>query len=633
MDFIGKQLDIIARCIEQNTYEEVETDRLELKDLSAGWGVDCYKSVCAFLNTNGGVLVIGIRDRDNPPKGTPKSYKFTGYDNSKDNENHLKQVLPKKFTDKEGVPIDLTAHISRFEIRDFLGGRVALVYIEELDSEQKYVYYEGGAYVRKLTGDHLLDKTAIEEYEEIKADIIRHQELQIVEDVALDSINLEALNQYIHEYNRGKKRGETYKVSIETALPFLVREGFVRDNQPTLMGMLVCGNEPERHILGKCQADCYVILRNRQQVAQDKEIIQDNILELIQRALNFVWRNIRVGIGYAKGGTAEPEYPEALIRESVINAFAHRDYKSDAFVILEIRPQESLMIRNPGMFERRQRINKDTKYGNIRRIIPLQVARNPKLTHLLKSFDYWEGKGRGLTALIDACLDNQIDLPYYLLSANDIKLFIPTGKILDDEMEFWLQSFAGYLYGKVGRSLHTDEKIMLAFFKKSEEQNRLERYTILITPDNNHHNVIANLADVELIIKNPDSPELYPIYQVDRTLIQKNFGNTLKKYFGPDWDSISLKQDYYDVLNAIYWHNEYGEKTALVSANSIGEFLYFSKYRKITQQNEFENYKRKIRNIFNQLEAKKFIVRRDGKTKEEGGRPDFEINKNYTVFF
>ena len=62
MDIVEKNLTIIANCISNNVYKEVETERFELKDLSSGWGDDWYKSVCSFLNTNGGIIVIGIKN-------------------------------------------------------------------------------------------------------------------------------------------------------------------------------------------------------------------------------------------------------------------------------------------------------------------------------------------------------------------------------------------------------------------------------------------------------------------------------------------------------------------------------------------------------------------------------------------
>ncbi len=626
MNLIDKNLSTIAECIVTNTYREVETERFELKDLSQGWGDDWYKSVCAFLNTNGGIIVIGINDKNN---AKPPYYKFTGYINSDANEKHLKHELPKKFTDKEGKALDLSMYISNFEIRDFEQGKIVVVYVEELADDEKYVYYNGIAYQRKLTGDHILTKTEIEEYEELKKDIIKHQELAIVKETTIDLLNIETLNNYIYEFNKGKKRGETFKKNLEEAMSFLVRENFIRNNQPTILGMLVCGDYVENYIQGKCEADCYVVLpKSANKLAQGKEIFNDNIINLIKDSFNFVWRNIQVGVVYKNAGTADPEYPEELIRESINNAFAHRNYNTDRFVIIEIRPNESLMIRNPGMFERRQRIYLDSEFGNIRRIIPIQVARNPKLTHLLKSFDYWEGKGRGLTSLVDACLDNVIDVPYYVLSDGEIKLFIPKGKVYDETMELWLNSFSGYIDKKNGGEITEDEKIIMSFFRKSEMLNKLENYTILLTMDNNHKEIIANLEEKGLIFKDPQSPEIYPIYRVDRTLMKKDFSEDLEYIFGAEWSL--LKTEYQEVLNAIYLHNEFATTTGIISANSIGTYVYLRHNSTIDLSN-YESFKRKIRNVFNQLENKDFIIRRDGKEKAAGGKPDFVINKNFRI--
>ncbi len=623
MDYIDKNLDIIAQCIMNKTYIELETERLEFKDLSSsGSWSELYRTVCAFLNSNGGIIVIGIKDKGNEKDKTKRHYKFTGF--NYDHEPKLKEVN-KLFTNAANQKINLSHYFLIPEIKDFLNGKVAVIYVDELPDDEKYVYFEGIAYQRRFTGDHPLSKNEIEEYEELKNEVIKKQELTIVKDASLDLLNIDSLNQYILRFNRGKKKGETLKANLENALSFLTRENFVRDNQPTLLGMLVCGDYVENYIQGKCEVDCYVISPTK--VAQNKAVLNDNIIGLIEGSFNFIWRNIQIGVGYAKGGTAEPEYPEELIRECINNAIAHRNYNTDRFVIIEIRPQENLMIRNPGAFQRRQRIHIDTDFGKIRRIIPIQVARNPKLTHLLKSFDYWEGKGRGLTSLIDVCLENVIDVPYYILTEGEIKLFIPKGRVYDDDMSSWLNSFAGYIEKKINRQLNEDEKIMLSFYRKSELLNRVENYTILLTMDNNHKEVIANLEENGLIFKDPKSPEIYPIYRVDRVLMKPDFSEELKSIFGSEW--TVLKSEYREVLDAIYLHTVFGLQSETVSANSVGTFVYLNYNKNLTDLNDYENFKRKIRNIFNRLESKKFIVRKDKKTKKEGGKPDFIINTDF----
>jgi predicted HTH transcriptional regulator len=625
MDYVDKILQLIAECINNNTYREVETERLELKNLAGGWGDDWYKTVCAFLNTNGGIVIIGIQDKNNIK---PPHYKFTGYINSSANENHLKQELPKKFVNKEGTILDLSAYLSEIEIRDFLEGRVAIINVNELPADEKFVYYEGVAYQRKLTGDYEISQAEIEEYEELKQELVSAQELSLVKGADLSLLNIDKLNQYIIRFNKGKKSGETLKTSLETAMSFLNRKSFVRDGQPTLLGMLVCGDYVEDYIQGRCEVDGYV--KSITKIADDKQVLKDNVINLIEDSIAFIFRNIQIGLSYTKGGEAVPEYPEELIRETINNAIAHRNYQTNRFVIIEIKPNESLLIQNPGMFGRRQRLHIDTTFGKIRRILPIQIARNPKLADLLKSFDRWEGIGKGLTSLIDACLENAIDVPYYVLIDGEIKLFIPKGKVYDETMKVWLNSFGGYIFRQYGRELNEEEKIMLSFFYKSEQLNRLESYTILFTNDNNHRSVIANLEEKGLIFKNPQSPEIYPIYLVDRVLVKMDFTEDLKKSFG-NTEIDSLKTEYKEVLNAIYWHNQYAP-AQIVSANSIGTFIYLNKNNQNSRNVDlktFEYFKSRIRGIFNRLEDKKFITRKDGKSKNEGGKPDFQINSNF----
>ena len=611
MSLIDRTLEIIEDCIINNSYKEVETERIELKDLSNGgkW-TELYCSACAFLNTNGGNIIIGINENTKT-----KKYKHTNF--NYDDENKLKE-LHIQFTDKLGIKKDLPHYFPDYEIRDFMGGKIAIIYIEKLPEDEKFVYYKSNAYKRKFTGDHKLSDKEIEIQDELKQELIYAQELSIVPNTSIELLNIEKLNEYIIELNKGKKV-ENLKADLKSAIPFLNRKSFVRGDKPTLLGMLVCGDYVEDYIQGKCEVDCYVEVKNK--IAEDKQIFRENIIDLIQKSVNFVFRNTKIGIIAEKGGTASPEYPEDLVREIVNNALAHRDYKSNRFIIIEIRPNESLMIKNPGAFQQKQRIHLDTLQGKIRRIVPIQYARNPKLTDLLKSFNRWEGKGKGLASLTDACLDNLIDLPYYTLSEDEIKLYVPKGKVYDDKMEMWLNGYAGYLIKKYGKELSEEEKVILSYFHKSENLNRLDRYTILLTSDNNHKNIIANLEEKGLLLKNNDSPEIYPIYIVDRVLTKTNFSDELMGLFKNNFELLPEK--YKNVLNAIYQYSTFGNQNEIIGANSIGNFIYFSQNKTIDDSKKFENFKRTIRTIFNRLEEKKFIVRKNNK------KADFEINRLY----
>ena len=53
----------------------------------------------------------------------------------------------------------------------------------------------------------------------------------------------------------------------------------------------------------------------------------------MEKGINFILQNIQVGVSVEAGGTSVPEYPIRLIRESVNNSLAHRDYGINKFLI------------------------------------------------------------------------------------------------------------------------------------------------------------------------------------------------------------------------------------------------------------------------------------------------------------
>ncbi len=554
MRAIDKILSQIEACITQNTYEVIETDKVELKDFSGGVSDELYRSACAFLNAEGGIIIIGVHEA-----AKERRYSFKGY--NPQIENALKE-LPKKFQTQQGYALDLTLSFPSYEIRDFMGGKICVVYVEKLDEEQKYVFYKGEAYKRKITGDHKLIAAEIEAQNELKAELENVRELKTVENVTLDALDVDKLNDYIVRLNRDV-RVETLKADIPSALSFLSRKAFVRENKPTLLGMLVCGKHVEDYIGARCQVDGFV--DSQIQIAENKQVLKDNILALMERSVGFVYKNIQVGVSHVNSGSPAPEYPEQLIRETVNNALAHRDYSIDKFVNVIIKPNESIEIRNPGSFRQEQRLVLDDPEQKIRvrRIIPIAKARNPRLADVLKTFDRWEGRSLGMASLVNACLDNQIGVPYYIFhSENDVSLFIPKGRCLDDKMEFWLESFSGYLFKKNGgQNLTKQEEIVLSYFHQSELLNRVERYTILLTPDNNHFKVIAALEEKGLIARHPSSPALYPVYSIDRVLRQTDFAEPLRKMFGADYDG--LKSDDKELLQIVYQNNQYVERAAI----------------------------------------------------------------------
>lgn len=592
-----KQLDSIlgklANLIQLGQFVELETDGIEIKPVPASRGdwAEIHKSINAFLNTRGGIMILGVREEGS---GKDRRYVLGGW---KDHaEPNLKEFAG-LFTDRKGVKQELGDCFLNMELRPLLGERVAVVYVDELAADRKFVFLNGTAYRRILTGDHKITEREVDAQEEFKEEAVHARELQPVPNMSEADLDLTKLNEFIFHLNQPKPI-ETLKPDLESARPFLERRCFLKDGSVTVLGALVCGNHPGDRLGFRSHVHGYVDVPN--QIAQDKQDFVDNVLPLMESSLGYLLRNIQVGINIEQGGSAAPQYPEELLRETVNNALAHRDYSVNKQVILSIKPGVHIAIRNPGAFRRTLMIEDGDAEIPVRRILPEAKPRNPKLADILRVFRKWEGRGIGMATLVNLCLENRIDLPYYRIYTEEVCLYLNAGTLVGERMERLFTSFDAYLAERLdGGNLSDEQKLVLAYLMKSEWANEQLGYTILLTPDNNHFEALRGLEKAGLISKHPTSTAAYPIFIADRVLMQKSYRKELRDQFGAGFDALAATAK--DVLGVIYRHNRYSTSKA-VSAKQASFALWYENGGRGDDIKQFDTFYRKIRNLFNKLE-------------------------------
>ncbi len=600
IDTVLRRLETLAKA---GAFEELETDTLEIKPVPATGGDwrERYKSVNAFLNTRGGILIVGIKEEG---QGAARRYVFTGY--RPDAENKLRE-LHHRFTTLDKRPVDLHEAFPAPEIVPFLDGQVALVYVDELPAQEKYVYLDGTAFKRALTADVRITDPEIEAHEEYKQELWQARELQPVAGATLQDLDLDRLNEYVQLLNRTVKI-ETVKASLKAARPFLVRKKFVVGEAITTLGMLVCGRHPGDFLGFRSQLHGYVDMPGT--VAQDKQDLTGNVLPLMEDGFAYLLRNIQVGVNVSGGGSERPQYPEELLRETVNNALAHRDYSINRQVTLSIKPGLHICIQNPGTFRPSLLIDLRNEPPHTLRIIPEPRPRNPRLADVLRVYRKWEGKGIGMATLVNLCLADVIDLPYYRLRQDEVALFICAGRLLDTAMERHLASFDAYILRKCDdRALSASQKLVLAYLIKSEQANEQERHTILLTADNNHYQELTRLEDYGLIFRHPQSREHYPIFLADRELMRQDYGAELRALFGDAFSQVS--PFYRDCLNVIYRHQHFSRQGAS-SARQVALFLWPLQGGKDDGIREYDTLYRKVKYTFNRLEQNCFIEKKEG---------------------
>jgi|GEM_PF-22466 len=560
-DPINKVLARLAELVRNGQFDQVETDTLEIKPVphdSQSWK-EIHESVCSLLNTRGGLILVGIKESQ---VNGQNAYYFSGWQSQA--EPKIKEI-PSLFKDRKGHAVpDLAEYINSPRIVDFPGGQLAILSVSELPADRKFIFYEGQAYKRILTGDHKIPQTEIERQDEYQEESLQSRELRVVEGTSIQDLDLDRLNDYITRLN-APRRIETLKPDLGSALSFLERKCFIKNGVPTALGLRVCGTFPADHLGFRCHVHGYVDVP--QLIAQDKQDLIDNILPLMESSLAHVLRNIHVGVSVEHGGTSRPQYPEELLRETVKNALAHRDYTLNRQAILAICPGQHISISNPGRVRKQLLLENPSSETPLYRILPEAKPRNPKLADVLRVFRKWEGRGIGMATLVDLCLQNEIGLPYYILKQEDVTLYLQAGQLLDDGMERHIQSFDGYIAEKMnGQALTVPQKLVLAYLIKSEQADQRVRYTILLTPDNNHFNEVHALEAAGLILKDSASTPTQPIYLADRLLMRTSFVPELRVLFGLGFDSLS--ESLKDIWGVVYRFNRFSRER-LVNAKSL----------------------------------------------------------------
>lgn len=598
MNNIDQLLTKLADLIQQGRFAELETEGLEIKPVPADGGEwkELHKSLNAFLNTRGGLLLLGIKE-----EGTGPARRYTLSEWKDHAEPNLKQFAG-LFTDRKGVKLDLGDCFPGMQIREILGKRVAVVYVNELAADRKFVFLHGTAYKRLLTGDHKISERDIEAQEEFKEEATHAKELQPVVDMTVADLDLERLNQFIFQLNQPRQI-ETLKPDLSAARAFLERKCFVKDGVVTILGALVCGKHPGDRLGFRSHVHGYVDVP--QQIAKDKQDYVDNVLQLMDSSLGYLLRNIQVGISAEGGGTAVPQYPEEVLRETVNNALAHRDYSVNKQVTIAIKPGVHISIRNPGRFRQTLIIEDVTGTIPVRRLLPEAKPRNPKLADVLRVYRKWEGRGIGMATLVNLCLENRIDLPYYRIYSEEVCLHLCAGKLLDERMERLFEAFDAHIASRLdGNSLSVAQKQVLAYLIKSEWVNERVGYTILLTPDNNHFTALAGLEQAGLIQRHSLSTAAYPIYVADRHLVQTDYVKELRAFFGEAFDELDETSK--ASLGVVYRHNHYSKSKA-ASAKQVAFALWYDRDSPEGDIKEFDTFYRKVRSTFNKLEKGEFV--------------------------
>jgi ATP-dependent DNA helicase RecG len=209
--------------------------------------------------------------------------------------------------------------------------------VPEVPAEQKPCYYkpaglQRGAYIR--VGNTNRQMTDYEIFGYVSARTQPTFDEELVREATLEDLDRDKLDEYISRLRRARPRAAYLDQPFEQVLKQLpiVRKGN-GNLRPTLAGLLMFGKYPQEFEpqLVITYLQYYGVTETeptpRGERFLDNRKFEGTVSEMIEDAVKYVLANIR------KSSLIEglyrrdiPEYPEAAVREAVINAIAHRDY-------------------------------------------------------------------------------------------------------------------------------------------------------------------------------------------------------------------------------------------------------------------------------------------------------------------
>jgi ATP-dependent DNA helicase RecG len=193
----------------------------------------------------------------------------------------------------------------------------------------------------------------------------------------------------VKELNEKKIRDFVKRVGLvwDKTSNVLEKLGLIQDGQLLNAAPLFFAKEPT------LQLRCAVFASTDSATIIDRHDFTGDILELIEEAQKYILKNIHIGMRL--DGLYRVDVPEisvAAMREAIINAFCHRDYRDPDYVQIAIF-KNRVEIRNPGGLYGGLTIARIRK-GNVSR------RRNPLIADLLRRIQMVEIWGRGMRLIL-----------------------------------------------------------------------------------------------------------------------------------------------------------------------------------------------------------------------------------------
>ncbi|MEO5644330.1 MAG: ATP-binding protein [Bacteroidia bacterium] len=284
-------------------------------EFKESWRDDHLKTLCAFANTKGGELLVGIDD-----KGKAKGLA---------DKKKLLEDIPNKI--KEYLSVLGEVQLKTRNRKEYLSIKVKPY--ETAISYRGKCYIRSGSTTQEINGAELhrflLDKSNTS-----------------WESIIEDGSSISEINErHIVQFKELAKGNSRPSAKEKTTVNLLAKLHLMEKGRLTRAAILLFGKNPQLFF-----PSCFIKIGkfSNEDELQSSEEIKGNLFNQAEKVLEILKSKYLVSEVQIKGlyRTETLEYPETALREALVNAIAHKEY-SGAHIQIKIYPNK-LTFWNPG---------------------------------------------------------------------------------------------------------------------------------------------------------------------------------------------------------------------------------------------------------------------------------------------
>jgi ATP-dependent DNA helicase RecG len=370
------------------------------------------KTLSALANSDGGDVYVGISEN-----GGSKTRQWDGFENTEGANSHL-QIFEELFPLGTGFEYE-------FLRSDAASGVVLHV---QINKTQDILRASNGIpYIRRGAQNLPLDTPEkIKRLEYAKGVTTFEVELTNIAKEAITESDI--IDSFISQI-----------VPTSTAESWLKKQQLIRDEKPTVAGLLLFADEPQAVLPKRCGVKVYRYRTNeiegfREALVFSPKTVEGCLYSQIKEAVSLT-RETTEAIPRMGADTLEAiQYPEETLHEIITNAVIHRDYSIADDVHIRIFDNR-IEVQSPGRLP---------AHMTIQNILDERFARNGSIVRILNKFPDPPNKdvGEGLNTAVRAMHEIGLKEPVFeekgstvLVTIKHEKLASPEEAIMD-----WLAS-------------------------------------------------------------------------------------------------------------------------------------------------------------------------------------------------